>query len=114
MKIYHKTGKTKRGNIYAIRGDKKSTGYSKVKADCKKQYLMYKNYPITKLCVLGTLDHLAKMFNPYIRQMQKEHLINKGYYKTVYCLTDAGKKRLKTYKILKKMGIPLWEYMYQK
>lgn len=106
-------GKTKRGNIFIYRSDKKTTGYSKVKADCKKKYyLNTSQQPIEKLCVLGTFDHLAKMINPYFKKIKKEHPTDKGYFKECYVLTERGKHRLKTCKFLKRDNIPLWEYMF--
>ena len=105
---------TKRGNYYNIRANKVATGYSKVNADRQRRRTPDNlSDDIDRLSIFGTLDHLARMINPYIKQVQKESLIDKGYFKTVYILTDVGRKRLKTLRRLKAANLPFWEYMYK-
>ena len=47
-----------------------------------------------RLAVYGTCDVLAKGINYNIKKITKEHPTDKGYFKEVYILSDAGKRKL--------------------
>lgn len=59
------------------------------------------NLEVGALIVRGTTDHLVRAKWLYFKKVQVEHPTDKGYFKTVFVLTDTGKKRLKTMKRLK-------------
>lgn len=53
---------------------------------------------ILKLIVYGNFDVLHKTMFGNITLINKEHAIDKGYFKKVYVLSDAGKRKLKKYR----------------
>lgn len=54
---------------------------------------------ILSLIVRGTTDKLNGLGFVYKKKILKEHPIDKGYFKEVYVLTDAGKRKLKNLKL---------------
>ena len=86
--------KQKFSNIES-RPNKVAKGFTKNAERMKRQGRKHiTDNTLLRLTVRGTTDELAGC-NFLFKKTMKEHPIDKGYFKEVFILTDAGKRKLK-------------------
>lgn len=109
--IRNRPNKTALGFYFTDERRKKSTNKQRVTFHCdlNNEEKMFKN----RLNLYGTGDLLSRTegIYPFKKKIKVEHPTDKGYFKEVYIITDAGKKRLATVKRMRENGRPIWYYM---
>lgn len=100
------------GCLYTDARRQKSTGLIRISNPRHPEHNPEQERIANTLNVRGTTDHLRGLVPLYAKAIQVKHPTDFGYAKTVYVLTEKGKRRLKTVKGFRERKFPLWEYMY--